>query len=246
MSDPTPLDAGVVSGLTRPPEAKVRASRLLATLGAAGAVAGLLIVLVFGVTQPTIEANKARRLQAAIHEVLKAPDRYDALYVVGGTLVASLPPGSDVRKVQRVFVGYRGDRRVGFAIMAGEPGFQDVIGLIFGYDPSTKQILGMKVLETKETPGLGDKVEKDPFVSQFVGAQTPLVGVKAKDPTGKDRRQIQMVTGATISSRTVIRSINNALVRVGPLLETYRADGAGDDRPRPGQTPAARERGVRG
>jgi Na+-translocating ferredoxin:NAD+ oxidoreductase subunit G len=233
-------------GLTPPPEAKAQPWRLLATLGGAGMVSGLLIVLVFGATLPTIEANKAVRLEAAIREVLRAPDRYVALYVVGGALTAEPPPGSESRRLERVFVGYRGDDPVGFAIMAGEPGFQDVIGLIFGYDPRTRQVLGMKVLETKETPGLGDKIEKDPFMSQFVGADTPLVGVKTKDPASKDRRQIQLVTGATISSRTVIRAINNALARVGPLLETYGADATTGGRGRVGQEPRARGREVRG
>ena len=30
-----------------------------------------------------------------------------------------------------------------------------------------------------------------------------------------------MITGATISSRAVIRIINNALARLGPMLEAY-------------------------
>jgi Na+-translocating ferredoxin:NAD+ oxidoreductase RnfG subunit len=50
------------------------------------------------------------------------------------------------------------------------------------------------------------------------------VPVKAKD--GKDKHQIQTVTGATISSKTVIRAINKTLDRLGPMLEAYRAEGA--------------------
>jgi hypothetical protein len=32
-----------------------------------------------------------------------------------------------------------------------------------------------------------------------------------------------MITGATISSRAVIRIINNALARLGPMLDAYEA-----------------------
>ncbi|NIW37929.1 MAG: FMN-binding protein, partial [Gemmatimonadetes bacterium] len=90
-------------------------------------------------------------------------------------------PASDTSGLDRVYVGYDGDgRRVGVAVVGAEPGFQDVIRLIFGYDPATGEVLGMKVLESKETPGLGDKIEKDStFVREFARVATPLVGAKA-------------------------------------------------------------------
>ena len=79
----------------------------------------------------------------------------------------------------------------------------------------------MKVLESKETPGLGDKIEKDAdFVGQFEGALIPLLGVKARNASG-DPHEIDMITGATISSRTIIRTINNAIERFGPMFDAY-------------------------
>lgn len=205
-----------------PTAPQVKASKLLVTLGVGGGIAGFLIVFVFGATLPTIEANKARALKAAVQEVLKGPERYDTLYVVNGKLASEPPPGADPRKLEQVYAGYTADRkRIGFAIDAGEPGFQDVIRLIFGYDPTTRKILGMKVLETKETPGLGDKIEKPPFTPQFDGAEAPLVGIKSSPAGRKDAHQIQMVTGATISSRTVLRAINKAVERLGPLLAAH-------------------------
>ena len=210
-----------------PEPAAVRASSLLATLGVGGAVAGLLLVLAFGITLPRIEANRARALDLAVKEVLKAPERYDTLYVVGKTLVKRPPEGADPKKLEQVYLGYGpGDGRIGFAIVAGEAGFQDVIQLIFGYDPKTRQLLGMKVLESKETPGLGDKIEKDQaFVGQFRGAQAPLVGVKKGKRSNP--REVDMITGATISSKAVIRIINNALRRLGPLVDAYPREGKG-------------------
>jgi electron transport complex protein RnfG len=210
-----------------PEPAEVRASSLLATLGVGGAVAGLLLVLAFGITLPRIEANRARALDLAVKEVLKAPERYDTLYVVGKTLVKRPPEGADPKKLEQVYLGYGpGDGRIGFAIVAGEAGFQDVIQLIFGYDPKTRQLIGMKVLESKETPGLGDKIEKDQaFVGQFRGAQAPLVGVKKGKRSNP--REVDMITGATISSKAVIRIINNALRRLGPLVDAYPREGKG-------------------
>ncbi len=204
--------------------ADVPARRLLVTLAAAGAAAGFLIVVVYGWASPIIERNKARALQAAIQEVLQHPARYDTLYRVGDALAAAPPAGTEPKTAERVYLGYdAGGRAVGYAIAAGEPGFQDVIELIFGYDPATGRLLGMKVLESRETPGLGDKIEKDStFVRQFRAALTPLVGVKPDRHTPGDAHQVDMITGATISSRAVIRIINHALERWGPLLAAHQ------------------------
>jgi electron transport complex protein RnfG len=205
------------------PGPDVPASRLLRTLAVSGAVAGFLIVVVYGWASPIIAHNKALALQAAIGEVLEHPAETDTLYLVGNALTATPPTGNTLKSAERVYLGYDADHgRIGFAIAAAEPGFQDVISLIFGYDPATKQLLGMKVLDSKETPGLGAKIESDTsFDNQFGRVQAPLVGVKPDRHKPGDRHQVDMITGATISSRAVIRIINNALSRLGPVLESY-------------------------
>ena len=217
--DTTPGAAAVPA--PPPAAADVRASKLLTVLGVGGVVAGVLLVIVYGLTFETIEANRARVLHLAVNEVLKSPARYDTLYVSGGRLVPKPPDGVDPKTPEQVYVGYdTNDKPAGVAAVAGEPGFQDVIVLIIGYDPATRKLLGMKVLESKETPGLGDKIEKDEkFVAQFVGAPPPLAGVK-KGKGGKPG-EIDMITGATISSRAVIRIINRKIERLGPLVDAY-------------------------
>lgn len=207
---------------TPAPQPEVPSRTLMATLAIAGALAGLLIVFVYGWTQPSIRAHKARVLAAAIEEVLQRPAAYDTLYVYDDRLVSEVPDGLTAADLEAVYRGYDAAGSViGYAIAAGEPGFQDIISLIFGYDPRADRVLGMKVLESKETPGLGDKTEKDSaFVGQFGGVLTPLVGVKARDATG-DPHEIDMITGATISSRTIVRSINNTIARLGQMLDDH-------------------------
>ena len=53
-----------------------------------------------------------------------------------------------------------------------------------------------------------------------MGVETPLEGVKVGRATGA-ANEIDMITGATISSRTVIAIINNRLEQLRPILETY-------------------------
>jgi len=213
---------------TRPQSTRAEspAWRLLATLGVAGGLAGLLIVLVFDWAQPRIEAHQARVLRLAVQEVLHEPARYDALFVHGGTIVSELPAGVDSVGIERVYLGYdAAGAPVGFAVVTSKAGFQDQIRLIFGYDPGTATLLGMKVLESKETPGLGDKIEKDSsFVAEFAGVSAPLSGVKSGGGRG-EANEVDMITGATISSRTIIDAINAAVARLGPMLESYQPGG---------------------
>ena len=57
---------------------------------------------------------------------------------------------------------------VGFAIPAEGAGFQDTIKLIYGFDAASHRVVGMGVLESRETPGLGDKIAKDAdFLASF-------------------------------------------------------------------------------
>jgi len=207
-----------------PVPAKPEASslRLLGTLALAGALAGLLLVFVYQATAGPIAAYKQKVLEEAVTEVLAGPESWEKLYLLDGALVRELPAGTDEKKLERIYRGINADGTTrGVAIAAGEPGFQDVVRLIFGYDPAAKAVLGMKVLESKETPGLGDKIEKDmAFVGQFAGTGVPLQGHKAGEG-GNDPRGIDMITGATISSRAVIRIINNAVERWAPLVEAF-------------------------
>jgi Na+-translocating ferredoxin:NAD+ oxidoreductase subunit G len=93
---------------------------------------------------------------------------------------------------------------------------------MFGFDPEASRVLGMRILESKETPGLGDKIFKDEaFVAQFQVAQVPMKPIKPGSGTG-DPREVDTITGATISARTVIEIINNRVERMRPLLDAVR------------------------
>lgn len=202
------------------PDQGVPSWRLLATLAFAGALSGGLIVTVYQATLPRIEAHRAAVVENAIREVLKSPARWDTLYLVDGALTRTA--SGDPLKLERVYYGFdAAGAPVGAAITAGTPGFADVISVIYGLEPATGNVIGLKVLGHKETPGLGDKIERQDFIAQFDGITTPLSGVKAA--TGA-QGEVLLITGATISSRTVVKILNEATTRWQPLLQAY-ADG---------------------
>jgi electron transport complex protein RnfG len=204
-----------------PLEEKVSTFRLVATLAVAGILAGILIALVNQHTKPIIDAYRAQQLRLAVYEVLPAAATYNTFYLLDGMLSSTLPEGAKESDYKRVYAGYdEAGEPVGVAVSRGESGFQDVILVIFGFDPASNTLSGMKVLESKETPGLGDKIFKDQaWVDQFFdGPQTPLVPVKPGSGKGLPG-EIDTITGATISTKAVIAIINNALAEWEPVLE---------------------------
>lgn len=202
---------------------QVSSFKLVATLGVAGALAGMLIVVVFQWAQPRILAHQARAIAIAVDEVLQGPERTETLFVWEGALTTTPPAGVDTVKLEKIWAGYDADgRRIGFAMIGAEAGFQDIVMVMFGYDPEQGRVMGMRILESKETPGLGDKIFKDQdFVDQFRVAQVPMVPTKPGTGTG-DPREVDTITGATISSRIVITIINNRVERMRPLLDAVR------------------------
>ena len=179
------------------------------------------MVFVFLWSDPLIKAEEARVLREAVTEVLKGPERFESVYVLDGELTTQVPAGVDTVGLDKVYLGYDGSGNpMGFAMVHARFGFQDLIRVIFGYDPETRKVLGMKVLDHKETPGLGTKIEEMPFVGEFDGVDTPIDGVKPDRNTGASN-QVDMVTGVTISSRAVVRTINERLEQLGDLLAAF-------------------------
>lgn len=213
-----PMSDGSANGEGGPSPEKQQPApwRLIATLGIAAVMAGFAIVFVYQWAHPKIISHRAERLRSAVQQVLGGPDSYRPMYVVDGRLLDSLPSGVDSAAAKTVYAGFEGGRLAGFAVPGEKPGYQDVVRLIFGYDPREDRVMGMTVLESKETPGLGAKITSDSsFISEFEGIRPPLEGVKEG---GDGPGQVDMITGATISSETVIEIINEQLSAVGATL----------------------------
>ena len=198
--------------------------RLLVTLTFGGALAGSLIAYVYQATLPAIQRYAGLKIEGAVREVLGAPTRMDTLFLVGDKLSRTPPAGADIRALTKAFVGFNASgARIGVAVEAGEPGFADEVRLMVGFDPATSALTGYAMLGQKETPGLGDKIEKDTvFVARFRGKVAPIKGTKNSTT---DASTVQTITGATISSRAVIQIINHAVALWQPRLAALEKEG---------------------
>jgi Na+-translocating ferredoxin:NAD+ oxidoreductase subunit G len=193
-------------------------AKLIATLSLAGLLSGLIIVLAFEATLPTITDYKARMLRQAVFKVLPGVSDMRRMVYRDGALTLSEQVQKDD---QAIFGGYdQSGKLVGYAIPGAGPGFQDTIRLLYGYLPSKRQVSGMEILESRETPGLGDKIYKDlAFVSSFeaLAIDPEIRAVKKGKRTTAN--EIDAITGATISSKAVVRIINEANQLWLPRLE---------------------------
>ena len=193
--------------------------RLVATLGTAGLLSGLILVAVYLVTKPRIEQNQAEALQRAIFNVLPGTVETSPLVLEGDRLEPHEGKLSELHGREAVFAGYGdGGELLGYAIPGAGPGYMDTIGLIYGYDPRRDVIVGMEVLESRETPGLGDKIiTDDDFLGNFaaLAVEPEIVPVKG----GRTQpNEVDCITGATISSESVVAILERSVQRWKPLL----------------------------
>ena len=202
--------------------------RLVLTLGVAGLLSGVAIIGIYESTLSTITANKARELREAVFKVLPGVSRMQALVYRDNELVVVQEPEKDEPVV---YGGYDEQSDfVGYAIPAAGPGFQDTIAILYGFEPDTRRVVGMEVLESRETPGLGDKIYKDmDFVNEFkaLDAEPEIVAVKKGTKTSSN--QIDAITGATISSKAIVRIINEAQTQWTGQLPAAGAEPAFED-----------------
>jgi len=203
-----------------------------------GVFCGLLIVTAFQVTQPIIERNKAEALQEAIFHVLPntSTSRTYRLDKAGDfKLLEGKAHGE-----QLVYAGYDDQEElVGLAVEAQGMGYQDVIGLIYGYSFAEEAIIGIQVLESKETPGLGDKIETDPgFLENFEALDVslrddlselanPVVPVTHGEKTHP--WEVDGITGATISSVAIAKILNQSAQYWVPRIQSHLGDFQGGE-----------------
>lgn len=197
-----------------------------------GMICALVIVFVFQFTAPIIAKNRAEALEAAIFEVLPEAKSRRSLTLTDGQRLT--PVTGDAGGLP-IYAGYdEGERLVGFAIEAAGMGYQDTIRVLYGYSPNRQAIVGIQILESKETPGLGDRIEKDPeFLKNFVALDVSLTNDRTalanpievvKSGEKEQPWQIDGITGATISSVAIGEILGRSASQWLPKLDTSLAD----------------------
>ena len=108
-----------------------------------------------------------------------------------------------------------GKEGVGF--VAGGMGFWDRIDVVVVLSPDRRNVLNVQVLEQKETPGLGARIEEPWFTDQFKGlsvaweASTERRVLVGANPAPNAANEVDAITGATQTSMALMRFLNDEL-----------------------------------
>lgn len=189
-------------------------------LAVVGLVSASSLAGLYKLTLPQKEALKIQQTENALFAVMPGAREFDS--------VEDAAPDLPVYYVGKG----EGGKTVGYAVEGEGQGYGGPISIMIGVDPSFK-ITGIKIFAQKETPGLGDKIVevfskktwktvltgtspdesnlKPYFQVQFENKNTPL---KLK----RDGGDIEAITGATISSQTVVNTVNLAVLKLQTVV----------------------------
>jgi electron transport complex protein RnfG len=182
-------------------------AKMIIVLTSLTMISGGLLSYWDGFTRPKIEAYRLEELKKAITQVLPPYDSYEEIKGQGMTL----------------YVGKKSNNPapVGIAFDAVGNGFQGKLSIMVGVTPDFSRITAIKILEQIETPGLGTKIVEDPtnkqdrfwFSNQFKNLTTePQIDV-VKNMKPSKPNEIQAITGATISSKSVAKVLTEQIAK---------------------------------
>jgi Na+-translocating ferredoxin:NAD+ oxidoreductase subunit G len=180
---------------------------VLAMLAAAGAA---LLAFVHDATRPRIVANHETELLRMLSEVIP-PGVYDNALVRDEVLISASELGSGTPL--RAWRASRAGEPTAIAMTVVAPdGYSGPIRLLVGIS-AEGELLGVRVLSHRETPGLGDDIElrRSNWIMGFDG--------HSLDDPSPDRWSVRrdggvfdQFSGATVTPRAVVSAVKRALL----------------------------------
>jgi len=187
--------------------------QMLIVLTAIIGFAGGILAYTYVATKSDIEKNANNAKKKALTSVVSGTSDFEEKVIDDKTtiLIAKDSQGSVL----------------GYGVLITGAGFQGPIKLMVGFAPDGSKVLGIEVIENSETPGLGNRIVESWFKEQFKGTIPPISVVKGRKP--ETTSEIQAITGATISSRSVANIVNKAKEVLdaflkGGLSESFDSD----------------------
>jgi electron transport complex protein RnfG len=157
-------------------------------------VSVVLIGLTYTVTAGPLEMQRGELEGGAVRELLPATHR---------TSDVDLEEDSTLSHLVRCYDA--GDEFIGYVFTAVTSGFAGDIEMMVALNPQGV-IEGLQVIEHSETAGIGDGIGEEWFAEMFVGRS----GMLFSSSNATDPQEIDVITGATISTDAIIRGVNDA------------------------------------
>jgi electron transport complex protein RnfG len=181
---------------------------ILATLAA---ICTALVAVTHRVTAIQITANEEEYLEQSLIPVLGGLSYTNNLS--DSALVIDPPhelPGAGPATVYRAYSGT--SPVAALFVVSARDGYSGPIKLLIGIDTSMS-VTRVRILEHRETPGLGDLIEasKSDWIRQFEGKS---LSAPSRDSwmIKRDGGEFDQLTGASITPRAVIKAIRETLL----------------------------------
>ena len=156
----------------------------------------LILSFAYGITSPIIEKNAAKAAAETRTALLESAEGQFEEY--SGDLL--------VYEKDKVYVKdwYKASNGSGVVITACANSYGGTLTAMIGIDKDGA-ITAVKVTEASDTPGVGDKAQKEGHLAQYKGLDTLTSDEVKKDGT------VQAVTGASVSSGAIHKAVYCAL-----------------------------------
>lgn len=181
------------------------------TLAVIAAICTTLVAITYRSTAGRIVANEQAWLERSLQPALSGLF-YDS-GVTESKIIVPPPhelPGTEAAIIYRVYA--EGAPVAALFVVSARDGYAGPIRILVGID-TIGVVTGVHVLEHRETPGLGDRVEstRSDWVMQFNGRS-----LLDPEPGGwaikGDGGQFDQLTGASVTPRAIIKAIKETLL----------------------------------
>ena len=178
-------------------------------------VAGLLGLVNSVTAGPIAEINKAKT-EEAMKAVVADPEGStfsDALELTAEMTDAALAGGGTLTEAYEVQAG---GAFAGHALKIVSSGSQGSIEMMVGLD-AEGAVTGVSIVDNAETSGIGSKVMENEPTAAGVGVLDQFKGKSAADGELSVGKNVDAITGATVSTKGVTAGVNAALAVAGVL-----------------------------
>lgn len=173
-------------------------------------ISGMLLGVAFNITNPIIQDRKLQEKKAAYSAIFSA----DTEFVDGSALLEKAPEvlaaAGYTETITDVLVAQDASGNViGYAMSISTNGFGGELVIAYGYGVDGTS-MGIDILTSSETSGLGSRASEPEFKDQFAGKLVEAFSV-VKGGAAADT-EINAISGATRTSNAVTGAVNAGII----------------------------------
>jgi electron transport complex protein RnfG len=174
-------------------------------------VAGVL-GYVNSITKDKIAEFNKEKTETAMKAVVSDPDssEFSAVKVTDDMTAAAASYSATLDSVYSVTSG---GQDAGYAVKVVASGSQGDIEMMVGID-TDGTVTGVSIVDNSETSGIGSKVMSNSPLANGVGVLDQFVGMSHADGDLVVGKNVDAISGATVSSKGVTKGVNGALAAV--------------------------------